>query len=131
MYPLPLKTLLLEYGGPALLTLGIFLLDLSLPNLARAPHRLMFFIGAFNVLALGENVPPPPLQVAKVAPPPTCPPSTIAGLAAQASRSAPALTVAAGVIVTFMASFPVPQLPPVVVSVKMTSLAVMSSGEGV
>lgn len=24
---------------------------LSLPNLARAPHRLMFFIGAFNVLA--------------------------------------------------------------------------------
>ncbi|CAE6762255.1 PAS domain-containing protein [Nitrospira defluvii] len=31
MYPLPLKTLLLEYGGPALLTLGIFLLDLSLP----------------------------------------------------------------------------------------------------
>lgn len=27
-------------------------LDMSLPNLARAPHRLMFFIGAFNVLAL-------------------------------------------------------------------------------
>jgi len=26
--------------------------SLSLPNLARAPHRLMFFIGAFNVLAL-------------------------------------------------------------------------------
>ena len=31
MHPLSQKSLLLEYGGPALLTLGIFLLDLSLP----------------------------------------------------------------------------------------------------
>ena len=31
MYPLSQKPLLLEYAGPALLTLGIFLLDLSVP----------------------------------------------------------------------------------------------------
>jgi len=31
VHPLSQKSLLLEYGGPALLTLGIFLLDLSLP----------------------------------------------------------------------------------------------------
>ena len=32
MYPLSQKSLLLEYGGPALLTIGILLLDLSVPT---------------------------------------------------------------------------------------------------
>src|SRR5438128_1043709 len=66
---------------------------------------------ALSVLFLGANVPAPPLHMPLLAPPPTAPASWTCGLLAQTRWSPPALAVAAGWMVTCIASADAPHGP--------------------
>ncbi len=82
--------------------------------------------------ALGLNVPAPPDHVPPVAPPPTEPASCTSGLDAHTIWSAPALAVAAGLIVTWTWSLAAPHGPAGSsdVSVSVTPPAAISPGVG-
>src|SRR5207247_569509 len=84
---------------------------------------------AFNAEALGENEPAPPLHVPLAAPPPTCPASCACGADAHTTRSAPALAVALGLIVTCIVALAAPQGPAgsSLVSVRVTPPAAISA----
>ena len=81
----------------------------------------------------GVNVPAPPLHVPLVAAPPIAPARATTGLLAHTVWSAPAFTVATGLIVITIASFTAPHGPAgsSVVSVKVTLPAVISPAVGV
>jgi hypothetical protein len=85
------------------------------------------------VVAFGLNVPIPPLQVPLTAAPPIVPVSCTVGEAAHVIWSAPAVTVAAGLIVILIWSLAGGQGPleAALVSVSVTPPAAISAGLGV
>ena len=87
---------------------------------------------ALRVLAFGAYVPVPPDQAALTAEPPMLP-ARVAEARAHIDWSGPALTVAAGNIVTVIASLAAGQGPAgsLVVSVRVTAPAVISAALGV
>src|SRR5206468_8368302 len=87
---------------------------------------------AFNAEAPGLNAPAPPVHVPLEAPPPRTPASCTCGLLAHTRWSAPAFTMAAGLMVIVIASLTAGHGPAgsLVASVSVTVPAAISAAEG-
>src|SRR6478736_5984434 len=92
--------------GPA----GSFVVSVSVTLPAAISAAVGVYV-ALSVVALGLNVPAPPVHVPLEAPPPTTPASCTAGDDVHTVRSAPATTVAAGLMLIVIWSLAWPHGP--------------------